>query len=107
MEGPEQPDAGEALVSFGIATAVRDGAISVGIGLGLLYLFPILGPVIGIPGWRRYPQHTGPMTGGLKLPATTALTVLSTSPWAGLGVLAAGAAAALLVGVLLLRLRDA
>ena len=95
------------LVNFGIATAVRDVAISVGIVLGLLYLFPILGPVIGIPGWRRYPQHAGPMTAGLKLPATTGLTVLSTSPWAGLGVLAACAAVVLLVGVLLLRLRDA
>ena len=36
----KRPDAGDALVSFGIASAVRDVAISVASVLGLLYLFP-------------------------------------------------------------------
>jgi ABC-2 type transport system permease protein len=39
--------------------------------------------------------------------ATTGLSGLPISPWAGLGVVAAWAAAALLAGGLLLRLRDA
>jgi hypothetical protein len=39
----DAPDAGEALTGFGIATAVRDAAIAVGIMVGLLYLFPVLG----------------------------------------------------------------
>jgi ABC-2 type transport system permease protein len=39
--------------------------------------------------------------------ATTGLSGLPISPWAGLGVVAAWAAAALLAGRLLLRLRDA
>jgi ABC-2 type transport system permease protein len=34
-------NADEALISFGIATAIRDAAITIGIGLGLLYLFPV------------------------------------------------------------------
>jgi ABC-2 type transport system permease protein len=47
------------------------------------------------------------MTAGLEIEATTGLRSLPISPWAGLGVLAAWAAAALLIGGLLLRLRDA
>ena len=37
----DAPDAHEALISFGVATASRDAAIMIGIGLGLLYLFPV------------------------------------------------------------------
>jgi ABC-2 type transport system permease protein len=47
------------------------------------------------------------MNAGLAIQATTNLSSLPLSPWAGLGVLAAWAAAALLGGGLLLRLRDA
>ena len=76
--------------------------------LGLLYLFPIIAAmVIGNPHWQRHLQQIGPMTAGLAIQATTGLRSLPISPWAGLGVLAAWAAAALLAGGLLLRLRDA
>jgi ABC-2 type transport system permease protein len=44
---------------------------------------------------------------GLDIQATIGLRNLPLSPWAGLGVLAAWAAGALLIGGLLLRLRDA
>ena len=47
------------------------------------------------------------MIAGLDIQATTALRGLPLSPWAGLGVLAAWAAGALLTGGLLLRFRDA
>ena len=47
------------------------------------------------------------MTAGLAIQATIHLHSLPLSPWAGLGVLAAWAAGALLAGGLLLRLRDA
>ena len=47
------------------------------------------------------------MTAGLAIQATSDLRSLPISPWAGLGVLAAWATAALLTGGLLLRLRDA
>jgi ABC-2 type transport system permease protein len=47
------------------------------------------------------------MTAGLDIQATTGLRSLPLSPWVGLGVLAAWAAAALLAGGLVLRLRDA
>ena len=96
-----------ALLSLGVATAVRDSATSIGVVLGLLYLFPIISQVIGNPHWQRLLQQIGPMSAGLAIQATTDLRSLPISPWAGLGVTAGWAAAALLAGGLLLRMRDA
>jgi ABC-2 type transport system permease protein len=96
-----------ALLSLGIATAVRDSAAAIGVVLGLLYLFPIVAAVLGGSPLARHLQQIGPMTAGLAIQATTGLRNLPISPWAGLGVLAAWAAAALLAGGLLLCFRDA
>jgi ABC-2 type transport system permease protein len=95
------------LLSLGAATAIRDSAVSIGIVLGLLYLFPIIANVVGNEQWHRHLEQIGPMTAGLAIQASTDLSSLPISPWAGLGVLAAWAAAALLIGGLVLRLRDA
>lgn len=75
--------------------------------LGLLYLFPILSQVVTALGWQRHLTQLGPMSAGLEIQASTGLRNLPISPWAGLGVLAAWTAAALLADGLLLRLRDA
>jgi ABC-2 type transport system permease protein len=96
-----------ALLSLGVATAVRDSAVAIGLVLGLLYLFPIVAGVVSNQYVERHLQQIGPMTAGLDIQATTGLRSLPLSPWAGLGVLAAWAAGALLIGGLLLRLRDA
>ena len=96
-----------ALLSLAIAAAVRDSAAAIGIVLGLLYLFPILGQMAGSGTWHRHLEQLAPMTAGLAIQATTGLHSLPISPWAGLGVLAGWAAAALLTGVILLGLRDA
>jgi ABC-2 type transport system permease protein len=96
-----------ALLGLGIATAVRDSAVAIGTVLGLLFLFPIVASVVTDPHWQRHLQQIAPMTAGLDIQATTGLRNLPLSPWQGLGVLAAWAAAALLAGGLLLRLRDA
>jgi ABC-2 type transport system permease protein len=96
-----------ALLSLGIATAVRDSAVAIGLVLGLLYLFPIVAAVVSDSHVQRHLQQIAPMTAGLDIQATTGLRSLPLSPWAGLGVLAAWAAAALLAGGLVLRLRDA
>ena len=96
-----------ALLSLGVATALRDAATAIGVVLGLLYLFPIMAQVVTDPHWQRHLQQVGPMTAGLAVQATSNLRSLPIGPWAGLGVLAAWAAAALLAGGLLLRLRDA
>jgi ABC-2 type transport system permease protein len=95
------------LLSLGLATAVRDAAVAIGAMLGLLYLFPILAAVASGSAVQRHLQQIGPMTAGLEIQAGAGLRSLPISPWAGLGVLAAWAAAALLAGGLLLHVRDA
>jgi ABC-2 type transport system permease protein len=94
-----------ALLSLGVATAVRDAAASIGVVLGLLYLFPILAHTVNAH-WQRHLEQLSPMTAGLQIQATTGLHDLPLSPWQGLGVLAAWAAAALATGGLLLQRRD-
>ncbi|GAA4618797.1 ABC transporter permease subunit [Actinoallomurus liliacearum] len=96
-----------ALLSLGIATAVRDSATGIGVVLGLLYIVPIVSQTVGDPHWQRLLQQVAPMSAGLAVQATTDLRSLPISPWAGLGVTAGWAAAALLVGGLLLHVRDA
>jgi ABC-2 type transport system permease protein len=96
-----------ALLSLGVAAAVRDGAAAIGIILGLLYLFPILGQVAGSATSQRHLEQLAPMTAGLAIQATTSLHSQPISPWAGIGVLAGWAVVALLAGGILLRLRDA
>ena len=95
-----------ALLGLGVATCVRDSAAGIGILLALLYLFPILGPILG-SNLGRHIQQIGPMTAGLAIQATVNLRTLPITPGAGLGVLAAWSAAALLAAALLLRFRDA
>ncbi len=95
-----------ALLSLGVATIVRDPAVAVGTVLALLYLFPIVISAVGDPRWQRHLEQIGPMSAGLAIQATVNLASLPLSPWAGLGVLAAWAAGALLLGGALLALRD-
>jgi ABC-2 type transport system permease protein len=95
-----------ALLSLGVATAIRDTAVSIGVVLSLLYLPPIVAQAVADP-LRRHLLQIAPMTAGLAIQATTNLSTVPISPWAGLGVLAVWAMGALLVGGLLLRLRDA
>jgi ABC-2 type transport system permease protein len=95
------------LFSLGIGVAVRDAAAAIGVALGVPFLLSLMPSVVANPEWARFLYRISPMNAGLTIQATTNLTSLPISPWAGLGVLAAWAAAALLGGGLLLRLRDA
>ena len=96
-----------ALLSLGVAAIVRDAAVAVGVVLALVYVFPIVFSVVGDPVWRRHLEQLAPMNAGLAIQATVNLASLPLSPWAGLGVLAAWAAGALLLGSAVLLLRDA
>ena len=96
-----------ALFSLGVATIIRDTAASVGTVIGLIYLPPLAAQLIQDPTWRRHLEQIGPMSAGLSIQATTHIGGLPISPWVGLGILAAWAAAALLVAGLILQLRDA
>jgi ABC-2 type transport system permease protein len=96
-----------ALLSLGSATIVREAGVAIGAILGLLYLLPIVAFAVNGSGLSRHLQQIAPMTAGMAIEATTGLNTLPISPWAGLGVLAVWAVGALLLGGLLLRLRDA
>jgi ABC-2 type transport system permease protein len=95
-----------ALLALGVATAVRDSAVSIGMVLGLLYLFPVIASALS-PQWSRHLTQIGPMSAGLDIQATIDLPTLPLTPWQGLGVLALWATGALIAGGLVLRLRDA
>jgi ABC-2 type transport system permease protein len=96
------------LLSLGIATIVRDSAAATGAVLGILYVAPLLALFLGTePTWRRFVERYTPTNAGLVILSTTGVHDLVISPWAGLGVLAAWAVAALLAAGVLLRLRDA
>jgi ABC-2 type transport system permease protein len=97
-----------ALLSLGVAALVREAAVAAGAVLALLYLFPIIVAAASAdPHWQRHLEQIGPMEAGLAIEASTGLRSLPIGPWAGLGVLAAWAAAALLGGGLVMRWRDA
>ncbi|MET0864867.1 MAG: ABC transporter permease subunit [Nakamurella sp.] len=96
-----------AVLGLGIGTVVRSSAAAIGIVLGLLFVLPILAGVVTDPDWRRLLEQISPSTAGLAIQATTDLGGLSISPWAGLGVLALWAVAALALGAVILRFRDA
>jgi ABC-2 type transport system permease protein len=95
-----------ALLGLGAGTIIRDTAVSTGIVLGLLYLPPLLAQLVSGP-WRRHIQQIAPMTAGLAIQATRNIRSLPISPWAGLGVVAAWSVGVLLVGLAVLKARDA
>ena len=75
--------------------------------LGLLFLFPLLIATVATGAWRRHLEQIAPMPAGLDIQATVNIHTLPLTPWQGLGVLAAWATGALILGSLALRLRDA
>ena len=95
-----------ALMSLGVAVIVRDSAVSIGVVLALLYLFPIVLAFIGNEHWQHRLERWTPTVAGLAIQDTTGLRSLAITPWAGLGVLAIWAAAALLAAGLVFRYRD-
>ena len=95
-----------ALMSLGVAVIVRDSAVSIGVVLALLYLFPIILSFIGNEHWQHRLERWTPTVAGLTIQDTTGLRSLAITPWAGLGVLAIWAAAAMLAGGLVFGFRD-
>ena len=96
-----------ALLSLGVAAAVRDSAAAIGLVLGVLYLFPLAAAVISNPPLSRHLQQIGPLPAGLDAQATIGLKALPLTPWQGLGVVTLWTAGALLLGALALKFRDA
>ncbi len=95
-----------ALLSLGVAVIVRDSAVSIGAVLALLYLSPVVASFIGNEHWQHRIERWTPTVAGLTIQDTTGLRSLAITPWAGLGVLAIWAGAAMLAGGLVFRFRD-
>ena len=98
-----------ALLSLGLAAAVRDSAAAIGLVLGVLYLFPLAADIISNsnPALTRHLDQIGPLPAGLDAQATIGVKGLPLTPWQGLGVVALWTAGALLLGALVLKCRDA
>jgi ABC-2 type transport system permease protein len=96
-----------ALLSLGLAAAVRDSAAAIGLVLGVLYLFPIAAAVVSNPALDRHLDQIGPLPAGQDAQATIGVHSLLLTPWQGLGVVALWTAGALLLGALALKFRDA
>jgi ABC-2 type transport system permease protein len=98
-----------ALLTAGIAAAVRHAGATVGIAVTVLYA-PYLVTML-VPMSPRALDHirdASPMTAGLAVQTTVAGTGTSSlPPWAGIAVLTAYAAGALLAGGVLFLRRDA
>jgi ABC-2 type transport system permease protein len=96
-----------ALLGLGIGLAVRDTAVALTAVLALLYVLPLVAAMLSDEVWRERILKVAPMSAGLTIQATKHLDTLPLTPWRGLGVLAAYAAAAMLLGGLRFRFRDA
>ncbi|GAB3448221.1 ABC transporter permease subunit [Actinophytocola sediminis] len=95
-----------ALLALGVATIVRGTAGALSTVLSVLLIAPMLVTLVGDPTWRERLEGLAPMTAGLAIQATTAIDRLPIAPWAGIGVLAAWAVAAMTTGGWLLARRD-
>ncbi|MEV4347004.1 ABC transporter permease [Actinoplanes sp. NPDC049596] len=95
------------LLGLGVAAAVRSSAAAIGVVLGLLYLTPMLLWMLPDPDWSRWLYRLTPATAVQALATTVENDTLPLGPWAALAVVAAWTAAALSLGALLLRGRDA
>ncbi|MFD5430385.1 ABC transporter permease subunit, partial [Streptomyces sp. NPDC127084] len=84
------------LLGLSLATLLRDTSGAITLGLGVLYVVPLLSQLLNSPTWRHRLQHWGPVP-----------TSLPTDLWPGLGVLAAYAVGLLAAGGAAFRLRDA
>lgn len=95
------------LLGLGVATAVRDSAVAIGLVLSVLFVIPIAATFVGNHAVQRHLEQIAPMSAGLAIEDTVNVASQPIGPWAGLGVLAAWAAGALLLGWLVLIRRDA
>ena len=96
-----------ALLSLGVAMIVRHTAAALSSVLAMLFLPPMIAPLLTNERWQEWVLKVSPMTAGLAIQATKGLDALPIGPWPGLGVLAAYAGVACLLGAALFTIRDA
>jgi ABC-2 type transport system permease protein len=89
-----------AILGMGMALIVRSTGAAITTTLGLLYGGPVMSLFVTDPVWQERIRQYAPMSAGLSVQT-------SHRPWVGIGVLAAYAAAAAVIGAILFRRRDA
>ncbi|WP_432988572.1 ABC transporter permease [Dactylosporangium sp. CA-233914] len=95
-----------ALLAAGIAVVVRDTGAAIATVLAVLFAGPLLATMAAGPRWQHRLHRFGPMDAGLAVQVTKPIRPPDIGPWAGLGVLALYAAAAVLLALLLVERRD-
>ncbi|WP_419996180.1 ABC transporter permease subunit [Streptomyces boninensis] len=96
-----------ALLGLGLAALLRDTAGALTATLGVLYLAPVFRTLISDDRWIHRLDRWAPMPAALSIQSTRHLDRLAIAPWPGVGVLAAYAGGALILGAIALRARDA
>ena len=95
------------VLGVGIGLLIRDTAGAVTAVLMLLYGSPMLALLISDLRWQHRIHRYSPMDAGLSIQTTRDFATAHIGPWAGLGVLAAYAGAAVVAGAIALGFRDA
>jgi hypothetical protein len=95
-----------AVLALGVTWALRDTAVSLVTLLGLLLVSPVVASFLREEVWRDRVLTYSPMTAGLGIQATRRVDQLAVAPWPGLGVLAAYAGVAVLIGAVVVHTRD-
>lgn len=95
------------LIGLGAGFALRSAASATTVVLSVLYVVTYVGQLMPSATWQHRIERWTPMDSGLAIQATRNLSSQAISPWSGLGVCALWAVAALLIGCLALRQRDA
>jgi ABC-2 type transport system permease protein len=96
-----------ALLSLAVAVIVRHTPAALSTTLAVLYLPPMIAPLLTNEHWREWIMKASPMMAGLSIQATKGLETLPIAPWPGLGVLAAYAGGAFILGAVAFTIRDA
>jgi ABC-2 type transport system permease protein len=96
-----------ALLSLGVACALRHTALALSAVLALLYLAPLVTRIMPDARWQTWIEQYAPMSAGLAIQSTRDVEQLPIGPFTGLAVLTCYAAAALAVGAVLFAARDA
>jgi len=95
------------LFTLGVSMALRDSGLTTAVVVCVLYVIPLITNVMLSSVWQHRLDRWTPVNAGLAIQATRNIAKLPIGPWPGLGVLGLWAAAALAVGWVVLRLRDA
>jgi ABC-2 type transport system permease protein len=95
-----------AMLGAGLGLLLRDTAGAITAALALLYASPVVAMFIKSPHWSNRIHRYSPMEAGLSIQATRNFPSEHIGPWAGMAILAAYAAAAVIAGLVAFQVRD-